>query len=325
MEATLITATIDPEKIREELSELWVKLAKDDGHGVEGGVLRACSMTLIACVEERDDPSQTQETLAMLMREHPSRAIVIRVRESSEEFLESRVFAQCWMPFGHGRQICCEEVEITASDASLRDLPGVLLALIVPDLPVMLWSRSARIFDLPAFPALAAIAQKVIIDSAGNPDVLKRVAGKCLIGDLAWTRVTRWRELIAQIFENRCYVEDLSAITRARLIYRSEVPSTADRYMGAWVAMGLEKAGAKPALAFERGEARAVILEIAGVIHTSVRRVDESSVEVIVRGRKSHVAFPRYNDYSLLREELSITGRDPVFESVLARVLTDSA
>ena len=36
--------------------------------------------------------------------------------------LAARVFAQCWMPFGHRQQICCEQIEITASDASLPDL-----------------------------------------------------------------------------------------------------------------------------------------------------------------------------------------------------------
>jgi hypothetical protein len=38
-------ATIDPEKILRELRELWAQLAKDQGSA--GGVLRACSMTLI--------------------------------------------------------------------------------------------------------------------------------------------------------------------------------------------------------------------------------------------------------------------------------------
>jgi hypothetical protein len=96
-------ATIDPEKIRKELSELWVDLAKEKEGAA--GVLRACSMTLIAAVDEDDDPGQIGETIAMLMREHPSRAIVVRVRDSSEFYLSAQVLAQCWMPFGDRRQI----------------------------------------------------------------------------------------------------------------------------------------------------------------------------------------------------------------------------
>ena len=64
------------------------------------------------------------------------------------------------MPFGHRRQICCEQIEITASDVSLPDVPAVVLPLAVADLPVMLWCRSARLFSLPAFATLAAIARQ---------------------------------------------------------------------------------------------------------------------------------------------------------------------
>src|ERR1700676_3849503 len=115
MEEAMSTAatTINPEQILNELSKLWVDLAKEKDSA--DGVLRACSMTLIAALSEKDDPGEIGETLAMLMREHPSRAIVVRVRDSEEHFLASRVFAQCWMPFGLRRQICCEQVEITAS------------------------------------------------------------------------------------------------------------------------------------------------------------------------------------------------------------------
>ena len=78
------------------------------------------------------------------MPEHPSRAIVIRFRAEDQRALAARVFAQCWMPFGHRQQICCEQIEITASDASLPDLAAVVLPLTVPDLPVILWCRSPR-------------------------------------------------------------------------------------------------------------------------------------------------------------------------------------
>ena len=56
------------------------------------------------------------------MPEHPARAIVIRLRGAGERALSERVYAQCWMPFGQRRQICCEQIEITASDAALADL-----------------------------------------------------------------------------------------------------------------------------------------------------------------------------------------------------------
>ena len=78
------------------------------------------------------------ETLALLMREHPSRAVVVRVRDVDAPELEAKVLAQCWMPFGQRRQICCEQIEISTSNASLVDVPAVQskgLFVLVHELP----------------------------------------------------------------------------------------------------------------------------------------------------------------------------------------------
>ena len=89
---------IDPEKILRELRELWAQLAKEQGSA--GGVLRACSMTLIAVAEHDDeaDAELARKTIGVLMHGHPSRAIVLTPREGGE--FSGRVFAECWMPFG---------------------------------------------------------------------------------------------------------------------------------------------------------------------------------------------------------------------------------
>ena len=118
---------LSPDKILKELSDLWVTMGKPDAaEGVtDNGVLRACAMTLIAVVDESEDAMALGETLASLMRDHPSRAIVIRLK-TEPDTLDCRVFAQCWMPFGHRRQICCEQVEITVSLNRLEDIPNIV-------------------------------------------------------------------------------------------------------------------------------------------------------------------------------------------------------
>src|SRR5882762_1110804 len=206
---------IQPDWILHELSELWVSLGKQNGHE-SMGVLRACAMTLVVVAEAQEDAAEVGETLALLMREHPSRAVVVRVSDSDQPALESRVFAQCWMPIGQRRQICCEQIEISTSNSSLVDVPAVVLPLVVADLPVILWFRPARLFASPALVDLSRIATKTIIDSSVFPDPkaglqrLTRASSSGLrVGDLAWTRLTRWRELIAQIFENPVYFSRL--------------------------------------------------------------------------------------------------------------------
>src|SRR4051812_22468670 len=165
VEKALMTATIQPDRLLHELSELWVSFGKQEG-GESTGVLRACAMTLIVVADANENATDVGETLATLMHDHPSRAIVVRVLDSDKPQLEARVFAQCWMPMGQRRQICCEQIEITSSNISLTDVPTVILPLLVADLPVVLWSRIPRLFATSALNALSALASKTIVDSS---------------------------------------------------------------------------------------------------------------------------------------------------------------
>jgi len=333
-----VSSAIQPETILRDLTELWVTLGKESD-GDSAGVLRACAMTLVATAEEGEDPGIVGETLAALVREHPSRAIVIRFRTSSARELSSRVFAQCWMPFGQRRQICCEQIEITASEASLSELPPVILPLTVSDLPVILWCRSWRLFQLPDFSALANVAQKIVVDSAAFPDpdeILSQLAARArsgqVLGDLVWTRLTRWRELVAQVFENKSYLCRLAEVSEIRITHGGPSPPTMAHYLAAWLQDCLEKGGASAQIRWQAEpsatadgltqvelaapgkNAMRVSIRLAGDRDAQVAELDMNSII-------SRTAFPAANDYVLLREELSIPGRDPVFERTLMRAV----
>ncbi|HTT63664.1 MAG TPA: glucose-6-phosphate dehydrogenase assembly protein OpcA [Bryobacteraceae bacterium] len=323
--------TIAPDRILHDMADLWVSLGKQ-GEG-EAGVLRACSMTLVVAAEESDDPQAIGETLAALMPEHPSRAIVLRFRAEDQRSLAARVFAQCWMPFGHRQQICCEQIEITASDASLPDLAAVVLPLKVPDLPVVLWCRSPRLFRLPAFSQLASVAQKVVLDSGAFSDqaaalreIRDAVAAGRSLSDLSWTRLTRWRELIAQIFENRAQLANLPLVSEILISHRAASPPATAFYLAAWLVDGLAKVGAHPRVQFrsDGGDPAwrlgRIELRAPGSADpiASIALAGGQAAEVRVGHLVSRTLLPALNDYALMREELSIPGRDPSFERALA-------
>jgi glucose-6-phosphate dehydrogenase assembly protein OpcA len=323
--------TIQPDRILHELSELWVSLGQQNGDE-STGVLRACAMTLVVVAEAQEDAAEVGETLALLMREHPSRAVVVRVRDVDAAELESRVFAQCWMPFGQRRQICCEQIEISTSNSSLVDVPAVVLPLVVADLPVILWFRPPRLLGSPALSALARIATKTIIDSSAFPDpqsavrrLAQAAASGSRLGDLAWTRLTRWRELIAQIFENPVYFSRLPSITEVTISHPPGAPAVGVRYMAAWLRFCLELAGSKARIRWapseETGEGGLSRVEFSSndpsVLTASVCKV-EGAAEVRVNSLVNCSVFPEASDYVLLREELSIPGRDPIYEKALA-------
>jgi glucose-6-phosphate dehydrogenase assembly protein OpcA len=311
-------ATIAPEAILRELAGLWVDLGKEAEREGATGVLRAVTMTLIVLAEEGEDPGASGETLAALMPEYPSRAIVIRVRHGDAAGLEARVFSQCWTPFGQRSHICCERVEIVTSEASLAEALPVVLPLAAPDLPVMLWCRSARLFELPAVAELARMARKVILDSSAFPDakaILARMAALGMpVGDFSWTRLTRWRELIARVFQNDVHLAGLTGVTQVRVTWPSRISAL---YLGAWLRSGIESAGAQPRLECATGgEAR---VEVTGPgLQLRLSQTAEGGAELRTNNTTSRITPAPETEYGLMREELGIATRDPVFEKVLA-------
>ncbi len=317
-------APIDTGRILRDLDELWVNLGKDE-HGGAGsdGVLRACSMTLVVCTEGHD--AELGETLALLMRDHPSRLIVVNLSESAAA-LTASVTAECWMPFGRKQQICCERIAIEIPEHAIGDAPSVARGLIAPDLPVAVWCRSRRLLHHPEFRTVVRLANKLIVDSSDIEDLAGRIAtlrafrdADTRVADLAWTRLTRWREAIAAIFDDPDYLSHLDAMDRVVLEYQGPHRPMSTCYLPAWLAHCLGRrfetrwyrAGDSPRPRLFRVALHGTSLDVA------IKVEADRSVQMHTGTRDSHCVFPALGEYDLMREELAIGGEDPVFEAVL--------
>jgi glucose-6-phosphate dehydrogenase assembly protein OpcA len=137
-----------------------------------------------------------------------------------------------------------------------------------------------------------------------------------LLADLAWTRLTRWRETLARVFENRDYLARLPEITSVRVEHGPDLEVSA-WYLAAWAANALASVGhaISPVIGPQSSSLR---LELAGSsFRVELSRQDDRLVTVInEQSNCTHLSQP--NDYLLMREELSRVGRDPVFEMALA-------
>jgi glucose-6-phosphate dehydrogenase assembly protein OpcA len=319
------TQTIKPDRILHELSQLWVSLSKqEEAREPDSGVIRACSMTLIAFVDDEVDAQAMAELFVRLMKAHPSRTIVVRLREDSG-VLESRVFATCWLPFGHHREICCEQVEFSVSIDRARDIPSVVFPLVAPDVPRVLWFRSARIDSVTELGDLLTLGDKMIVDSArpGAPafaDLRVLANAGFVVGDLAWTRLTRLRQLIAQLLAGR----DLDKITHVSIeLSASEVPPEA-KYLQAWFRSELRFADV-PIRRMDPGDFSHVTgIRIGSDIHIRVESdcAEYETGSLRQRANLSGGAFSTEQspEADLLSEELSIMTHDRVFERVLQRM-----
>lgn len=306
-------ATVRPDRILHDLSELWRTMGKEEKGAADGGVLRACAMTLIAFVDDEDDAMALGETLAQLMREHPSRLIVVRVRADGDA-LDARVFAQCWMPFGHRRQICCEQVEITASMGRLEDIPSIVAPLSVPDLPRVVWLRSARLKEPALLRHLIQPGDKIIVDSSrtGGPplrNLTELLDLGYVVGDLAWTRITEIRELIADLLRDR------EPIDSAAIDYCGPEAGPEVRYLAGWLESGMK--GAHVQLRRVEGAGRIREVRIEPGLQLSL---EGTCAQFRLGSLHERASLSAGEEHQLLNEELRIAVHDRVFESVLREI-----
>ena len=301
---------IKPDDLLKELSVHWREL----GSGDADGLLRACSMTLTCFADDEEDAQALGEVLASLMREHPSRLIVVWLKDGDDE-LSARVSAQCWKPFGHGQQICCEQIEVTATMDRLADVASIVAPLAAPDLPRVVLLRSARVVRAGALRKILRLGDKIIVDSsrAGAPgfgEIGGLLDAGHTTGDLAWTRLTPIRALLAQLLENR----NPKTIV---IEYPGREASPEARYLQAWLQTAL-----RDCTISLRGGPRE---DCSGI---AVVRVDQDLVIRVCKGGAEYetgsmtqrASMPDATEEQLLNEELGIVVHDRVFERALNHI-----
>ena len=253
------------------------------------------------------------------MHDHPSRAIVLTPRDGGE--LSARVFSECWMPY-HGRQqICAEGIEIAADSEQTDEVARLLVPLIAPDLPVVLWCRGPRAFLDRTLDPLFPLARKIIFNTGAARhatsaiEFLRRMhkAGRA-VADLAWTRLTGWRENLATAFDAVGMEPD--QFPMVRVLHGGARPPSEAIYLARWI----DSACPRASVILEATES--VPGGIGGVIFSapnsefSLLRKD-GVLETRCEGRVLMSTLPRTFEEASMREELSILDRDPVFERVI--------
>lgn len=308
---------VDAGRLLKELDESWRQMGKAQDHGT----LRACSMTFLVVVREDEDPQSLGATIAEIMHEYPSRAIVLRV--GSGDALEARTSIQCWMPFGRRQQVCCEQIELLCGRDALDAAVPVLLGLMVADLPVALWCGDLELAVLAPLRPVLALAGKVIVDSACCADVTRAIAclkplsaGPWRLADLTWTRITRWRETAAQLART-CGLPKSCEVT-----YAGPGTAPAAAYLASWCRLALacdvRLRSESPQLPPPGiGRLRSLVLEEACGL-ASLRRTEKTALSVQAGCVQSTVVFPLHTPALLLRGELGVFGADSHFEAALA-------
>lgn len=315
-----MTPSIHPDAILKELRSVWRALAREQADGPP--VLRACSMTFIVAMGADGDSPDAAEITGALMPRHPSRAILLRL--GREAPLEFRVLAQCWMPFGKRQQICAERIEISAPRSALADLDGVVRGLLAPDLPAALWCRSWPLLESPDFWPLASLARKVIADSGQAPSsgaalrLLSRLPGAA---DLAWTRLTPWRQQIARALETGPCLAGLKRTAEIAIRFPGVEPTPEGLYLAGWLAACMNIDAGDPRLRLGGGAEEGLAVRLSAPSFSLEVAGRNGALEVVAAGLAGRVPLPAATEVRLLGEELSIYEPDSVYHQALGAAL----
>lgn len=247
MSSTSIPA--DASRVEQELRHLWRHEAEKSS---AGPVLCSRTLNLIVYCRNFADVQRATGLLDPIISNHPCRAIVVSpAPPESQEDIHTEVSASCLTSHAGNRYIGRELVSLAAKPSAHPRLASIVRALVLPDLPVFLWWRDVRSLGSELFRHLSDLAERIIVDSAGLEDLPADWPGvqalvqrpNQAVSDLAWSRLTAWRQLIAQLFDGPARASYLRQLRRIVVEFGDESGKpnvSADALLlGTWLARQL--------------------------------------------------------------------------------------
>lgn len=242
---------------------------------------------------------------------HPSRVIVVNNIDRGKDNLDATVEV--------GEGLPGDLITLKVSGALREHVDSVVLPLLLPDSPTIAWwphEAPAKLTEDP----IGSLADRRITDAAGCSDpvaALLRRATNHAPGDtdLTWTRLTRWRALLAASLD-----QSRESVTEAVV---TAAPDNAPALLlAAWLRSRLDVP-----VHYEHGTGpgvNTVVLRTANGDIT-VRRIAEGSAIYQVPGQPERtVALRRRPLTDLLTEELRRLDADDTFEVAAGQIVRDS-
>lgn len=275
----------------------------------EGGVITLGRVMTLVIDATGADVEDAIDTANVASREHPCRIIVIAPQEASEARLDAEIRVG-------GDAGASEVIVLRPAGEQIAHEDTLVAPLLLPDAPIVAWWPAGVPADTSTT-GLGLMAQRRITDSKGEADpaaTLKRLAQCYRAGDtdLAWSRVTSWRALLAAALEQVAKPQ----VTLARIHGDTNSPSIL--LLGAWLRSRL---GCEIEATYDdaaKGLQHISLETPSGEI--GIYRPDGHNATIVQPGQPSHViALPARTLNDCLGEELRRLDDDAVYgETLLA-------
>lgn len=288
-----------------DIEATLARLARDDRRR-KGGPARAQTATVVV-VGERDRLVDAAEALAHLSEAEGVRAILIS--EGGETAPTARV----------------TEHAIGIAGLAPQFLNNAVAALRLSSLPTAVWWRGGAPESLQD---IARLADRLIIDvvdpSRAWP-IARSIVEQSAVTDLRWTRLTRWRSVVAHLFD----LPEVRSVPVTRLSVAGPDPFAARLFAG-WLRSALHwgpdvTIDLRPS---ESGDQRAALDAVeldADGHHVSItRRATRGCLRAEIAGRDASTRVVPLGEGTLtavIGEELGVRTRDLTFERALAAAL----
>ncbi|WP_230487250.1 glucose-6-phosphate dehydrogenase assembly protein OpcA [Nocardioides anomalus] len=268
-------------------------------------------LTMVIVADE-DDADAAMEMGREASHEHPARVLGVILGDGRGA---SQVDAQV----GTGSGWTGETALIKLSGEVVKHPDSVVLPLLLPDSPVAVWWPTDPPLD-PAADPLGALAQRRITDSANvsrnHAAVLRNQCKAYTRGntDLAWTRLTPWRALLAAALDQHPLKVTGGSVTAERANPSADL-------LVAWLHSRL-------GVAIERKNSKGPgVTAVELTTKEGPIRIDRPDGRLATYSSPGHpdrpIALRRRDVHELLAEELRRLDKDDVYASV-ARALTRS-
>ncbi|MCW2748932.1 MAG: oxidoreductase [Aeromicrobium sp.] len=266
------------------------------------------AFTLLVVTDD-DNVAEALMTATTLSREHPSRVIGVILGDG-------RGAPQLNAKVRVGESSSGESILLRISGELTKHAESVVLPLLLPDSPTVVWWPGAAPTD-PSNDAIGQFAQRRLTDSeaSGAPiRALRAVARKYAPGDtdLAWTRLTPWRALLAAALD-----QSTAKVTGGEVTAGTSNPAAA--LLVAWLESRLKvtiKTHKSP------GEQIAKVVLNTDDGDVLIERVDEKSSHFSVPGSSPReVPLGARSLAELLAEDLRRLDADEIYEATIKHML----
>ncbi|HVX30362.1 MAG TPA: glucose-6-phosphate dehydrogenase assembly protein OpcA, partial [Nitrolancea sp.] len=223
---------VDVGSIEHELAQLWRMPTVVGLRETDIVPTRTSVLNLVVHSSDAATSKRAGTIINELASNHPSRVISFMPTADPHAFdddIDAHVSTHCHTATGERFASCYEKIEIKAPPDSLDELPSLIVALAVPDLPTFIWWPGQPPLDDPRFPRVALAANRLIIDSLDftncaenvirSATLCRDVGERCAISDLNWARLGPWRSMMSQFFDKPEFNWALRHVTDLQLEY----------------------------------------------------------------------------------------------------------